>query len=157
MNTKELKRLSRMDLLQVLLRQTQEVDRLKAENEELRQQLECRTLQIAEAGNIAEASLKINRVMEAAQAAAQQYLDNLHRLSDTAQHNFPALEEKTLRRCQAMEEETKSRCQAMELEATRKCVQMELAAQRKCDEMLGIARTQAARTPQKKKRKKSGR
>ena len=35
-----------------------------------------------EAGNIAEAALKINKVMEAAQAAADQYLQNIAQLEE---------------------------------------------------------------------------
>ena len=89
MTTKELKRLSRMELLEVLLRQIQEGDRLKEENTELKQLLESRKLQVAQAGNLAEASLSINRVMEAAQAAADQYLDNIR-----------AMEEETRQKCE---------------------------------------------------------
>lgn len=157
MTTKELKRLSRMELLQILLRQTQETERLKEENAELKQQLESRKLQLAEAGNIAEAALKVNRVMEAAQAAAQQYLDNLRELGETAQTNVQELEEKTQRKCRKMEEETKARCQAMEKDAARRCAQLEAATQRKCDEMLGIARAQAPKSSQNKNRRKGGR
>ena len=91
MTTKELKRLSRMELLQLLLVQTQETERLKKDNEELKARLECRTLQVTEAGNIAEATMKINGVMEAAQKAADQYLDNAR-----------AMEARTKRRCEEL-------------------------------------------------------
>lgn len=153
MTSKELKRLSRMELLQLLLRQIQESDRLKEENAELRQLLESRKLQIAQAGNLAEAALKINRVMEAAQAAAEQYLDNLRDMETAAGE----LEEKTRRRCAQTEEETKARCLALEKETLRRCAQMEAAAQRKCDEMLGIARAKAPTPARKQNRKKGGR
>lgn len=157
MTTKELKRLSRMELLEVLLRQIQEGDRLKEENTELKQLLESRKLQVAQAGNLAEASLSINRVMEAAQAAAEQYLENLRDMETTARQELQEQEEKTRRRCTQAEEETKARCLAMEKDALRRCAQLEAAAQRKCDEMLGIARAQAPRSPKKQNRKKGGR
>ena len=157
MTSKELKRLSRMELLEVLLRQIQECDRLKAENTELKQLLESRKLQIAEAGNLAEATLRINRVMEAAQAAAEQYLENLRDMETNGRQELRELEEKTLRRCAAAEEESRARIQAQEKEALRRMTQMETAAQRKCDEMLGIARAKLPVTGNKTKRKKSGR
>ena len=44
---------------------------------EARQQLEERRIMTEEAGSIAEAAFRINRVFEAAQAAADQYLENI--------------------------------------------------------------------------------
>lgn len=157
MTTKELKRLSRMELLQLLLIQTQEVERLKTDNASLKEQLECRTIQVAEAGNIAEASMKINGVMESAQKAAQQYLDNLHHLSETAQHNFHTMEEKTRQKCQEMEAQAKLDCDAMKQETSRICAEMEEATQRKCDELTGKALAQNQNQKKSKSRKKGHR
>ena len=82
MTEKELRRLSRMDLLEMLLEQSKEVERLQQELAEARQQLEERRIMTEEAGSIAEAALRINRVFEAAQEAADQYLENIRRLSE---------------------------------------------------------------------------
>ena len=54
------------------LEQSKEVERLQQELAEARQQLEERRIMTEEAGSIAEAALRINRVFEAAQAAADQ-------------------------------------------------------------------------------------
>ena len=70
MTDKELRRLSRTDLLEMLLEQSKEVERLQQELAEARQQLQDRRIMTEEAGSIAEAALRINRVFEAAQAAA---------------------------------------------------------------------------------------
>ena len=59
------------------LEQSKEVERLQQELAEARQQLEERRIMTEEAGSIAEAALRINRVFEAAQAAADQYLENI--------------------------------------------------------------------------------
>lgn len=91
MTDKELKRLSRAELLELLLAQTEEVERLRTELEDMKRQLEERRLQISQAGNLAEAALQINGVMEAAQAAAEQYLLNIS-----------AMEEETRRKCEQM-------------------------------------------------------
>ena len=84
MTDKELRRLSRRELLQMLLEQTSEVERLQAELDKTRAELDDRAIMLESCGNIAEASLKINRVFEAAQQAAEQYLINVRRI-DTGQ------------------------------------------------------------------------
>ena len=53
------------------------MDRLKQENEQLIQKLNDRTITIENAGSIAEASLKLNKVFEAAQKAADDYLESI--------------------------------------------------------------------------------
>lgn len=77
MTNKELKKLSRADLLKLLMLQMRENERLQAELDEANARLEDRTLRVNKAGNIAKAALEINGVMEAAQAAARQYLENV--------------------------------------------------------------------------------
>ena len=77
---KELKKLSRQELLEVLLVQSKKIDRLRTQLEEARQQIEEKELTIAEAGSIAEASLSLSGVFEDAQKAADQYLSNIHRM-----------------------------------------------------------------------------
>lgn len=74
MTDKELKRLKRVDLFELLIAQSRENDRLRAELEETRSKLESRELTLERAGSIAEAALQLNKVFEAAQAAADQYI-----------------------------------------------------------------------------------
>ena len=74
MTDKELRRLGRAELLDILYEQQKRYEESLAENQALRQQLEERTLRIAAAGSIAEAAVQVNGVFEAAQAAADQYL-----------------------------------------------------------------------------------
>ena len=81
MTNKELKRLTRAELLEMLLIQSREKQRLEEELGEARKALEKRELMVAEAGSIAEASLRLNQVFEAAQKAADQYLENVKRVA----------------------------------------------------------------------------
>ena len=74
---KELKKLNRTELLELLLVQTKEVERLREELDEARRQLEDKRIRVQEAGNLAQAVLSINDVVNAVQAAADQYLDNI--------------------------------------------------------------------------------
>ena len=88
--TKELKRLSRSELLELLLAQTKRADELEAHVAELEQKLADRNLLVAETGTLAEAAMKINQVFEAADAAARQYLENVRRIADGEQeHDEP--------------------------------------------------------------------
>ena len=89
MTDKELKRLSRTELLELLLEQTRERERLEQRLEEAERQLADRQIRLEKAGDIAHAALEINGVMEAAQAAARQYL-----------HNVEKLEKETRQRCE---------------------------------------------------------
>lgn len=86
MTEKELRRLSRTDLLEMLLEQSKEVQRLQQELEETKRKLEDRRLMEQEAGSIAEAALRINKVFEAAQQAADQYLENIRIRSEISQN-----------------------------------------------------------------------
>ena len=83
MTDKELKRLSRAELLELLLEQVEENEALRAEIADLKGQLEDRVIKIEKAGSIAEAALRLNGVFEAAEAAAKQYLDSLKELEKT--------------------------------------------------------------------------
>ena len=80
MAEEDLKKLKRSDLLNRLLIATRENERLKVELAEARVKLADRQLDMLDTGSIAEASLKLNGVFEAAQEAANQYLDNIERL-----------------------------------------------------------------------------
>lgn len=86
MDGNELKKLSRSDLLQMLIEQVKENDRLKAELKERDRLLRDRQIKIQECGSIAEAALKLNGVFEAAQAAAQQYIDNVKAASHVEEY-----------------------------------------------------------------------
>ena len=77
MTEKELKKLSRTELLELLLMQTRENERLRKRLGELEAVLSERNLRIKNAGDLAHAVLEFNGVMEAVQASAQQYLDNI--------------------------------------------------------------------------------
>ena len=77
MTDKELRKLRRGELLEMLLEQTRENERLKKQIADLQTQLESREITLKRSGSIAEAALKLNDVFEAAQKAADQYLENV--------------------------------------------------------------------------------
>ena len=79
---KDIRKLKKVELLELMVSQSKEIDRLKDENIALRTQLESRQLQISQAGSIAEAAMQIYRVAENAQKAADLYLENVKRLAN---------------------------------------------------------------------------
>lgn len=85
MTDKQLKKLSRRELLEMLIAQTRRTETLEKKLAEAERQLQDRNLTISEAGSLADAVIKLNGVMEAAQNAAQQYLDNAKRMEQEAQ------------------------------------------------------------------------
>lgn len=84
MTDKELKRLSRAELLEMLLAQMKENEKLKVSLNEMQMQLDSRQIMINRAGSIAEAALQLNGVFQAAEAAAEQYLENVQRFGSEA-------------------------------------------------------------------------
>ena len=102
MTDRELKKLSRSQLLEMLLAQSREVERLRSELQQARAALGKRQLQMEEFGNIAEASLKLNGVFESAQAAADEYLKNIAEASKRSQVYCQTLEEQTRANCEEM-------------------------------------------------------
>ncbi len=82
MTRKELKRMSRLELLELLLEVDQENERLREENARLTAQWNSRQIKLEKAGSIAEAALALNRIFEDAQAAADQYLESIRALDD---------------------------------------------------------------------------
>ena len=84
MTEKELRKLGRAELLELLLElllgQAREFEALEQRLNAAEAALQSRQLQLETCGSIAEASLKLNGVFEAAQKAAEQYQQNVERL-----------------------------------------------------------------------------
>ena len=62
-----------------LKKQSREIDSLRAQLEEAKAELADKRINIEESGSIAEASLKLTRIFEEAQKAADLYLENVKR------------------------------------------------------------------------------
>lgn len=82
MTDKELRKLSRSELLEMLIAQIEENQNLKQELLQAQAELDKRQITIECAGSIAEAALRLNGVFEAADKAAQQYLESIRAMSE---------------------------------------------------------------------------
>lgn len=82
MTEKELRRLSRRELLEMLITRTIENERLTEELQQARKELSDREFIQERAGSMAEAALQLNGVFEAADRAAREYLENIRRMAE---------------------------------------------------------------------------
>ena len=73
MTEKELLKLKRSELLEIMLAQSKEIDSLREQLAEVKAQLEDRNIAISKAG--------LTKVFEEAQKAADLYVDNVKRLA----------------------------------------------------------------------------
>ena len=87
MQENELHKLGKTELLTIIYEQEKQIEQLKDEIKELNKKLENRTITIQEAGSIADASLKINKIFEAAQQAADEYLRSIKEVNKVSQEN----------------------------------------------------------------------
>ncbi len=102
MTERELKKLSRADLLQLLLDERRENEHLQQKLKEADEKLNERTIALEEAGSIAQAVMQLNGVFKAAEAAASQYVENVQRLSSEKEA-----------KCWQMEIDAKARAQSI--------------------------------------------
>ena len=117
MTEKELKRLSRADLLEMLISQSEELREVKERLRTAEAALANRVIEIDNAGSIAEASLRLNGVFEAAQAACEQYTENIRLLSERSQLVCRRMEEESREQAERLLEQTRRRCEEMEAQA----------------------------------------
>ena len=99
MTDKEFKRLNRSQLIDIIYQLQLKQEELTAENEKLSKALEDKRIRLNKVGSIAEASLEIHNVMQAAQNAAAHYLEEIqarvkeerHRILQDAQGEAAAI------------------------------------------------------------------
>ena len=82
MTDKEFKRLSRAQLVDIIYQLQIKQQELTEENQRLKEEVQDKRIRLRQAGNIAEASLAIHNVMQAAQDAAAQYLEEIRLMQE---------------------------------------------------------------------------
>lgn len=101
MSDKKFRKISKKELLEILLSQAKRIEELEQELNQVNEELKSKRIVINEAGSIAEASLKLSGIFDLAQKTAEQYLMNI--------------EEK----CKKIENDAKIKCQNLEKERTK--------------------------------------
>lgn len=108
MSDKELRKLSRSDLLEILLEVSKENAMLRQKVEELSLQLKQRQTVFGNSGSMSEAAMQFNGVFQVAEDSCEQYRKDV-------QLRYEQQEKK----CELLEQRTKERCEKM-LESARK-------------------------------------
>ena len=80
MQSKELKKLSKNELRELLIAQTKQTQLLQEKLDSAKKQLQERAIAVKESGSLAEAALKLNGVFAAADKAAADYLNSIELL-----------------------------------------------------------------------------
>lgn len=79
MTEKELKKLNRYQLLELLIEQTERAEDLQQKLDAMEDLMRTQELQLSNLGSIAEAAIRVSGVFDAAQKAADLYLDAARR------------------------------------------------------------------------------
>lgn len=109
MTDKQLKKLKRVELLELLVEQSSEMEELREKLRQAEAALEKRDLKLQNAGSMAEAALSLREVFEAADLAAGDFLNGVR----SAYESREAMLEETRAHCKNMEDETRAKCEEM--------------------------------------------
>ncbi len=101
MTDRELRRLSRLELLELLFRQSGEIERLQKELDRAKESLQDRSIKIEKSGDLAQASMQLSSVFDSAEEAAALYREN------------------TRKQCEAMEADARQKASEIIEEAER--------------------------------------
>ena len=141
MTDKEVSKLTRKELLEILLEQNKEKDLLQQQLKEknhmisvLNKKLEEREIHLKEAGTIADAAFKLNGVYGAVERAAEQYLDNLQRLYEEEKVVYEQKEKDVNEKCQALIDATYRKCDALKNDTVKACKALMLSTEKNCKE-----------------------
>lgn len=125
MTEQELKKLGRGDLMELLLEQGREIERLRAAVEtaerqarQAEQRLSQRELDVEAAGTLADASARVNGLLEAAQATADQYLENIRARQAALEEDCARRENESRAAAEALLQEAQARSDAIIREAS---------------------------------------
>lgn len=99
MANKDLKKLNRKELLEILLMQAEEIERLERELETVKRELDNREIVMQKTGSIAEASLQLSGIFSAAEEAARLYVESIEKKAiqaeDSALHSVTESQRKS--------------------------------------------------------------
>lgn len=125
MSGNDAKKLKRGELLELLIEQTEENQRLAQANRQLEEKLAQRVILLENSGSIAEAALSLSHVFAQAQDAADRYLESVRRKEEEARELLRQTEaaceqllQKTRAECQELERKTRDDCEKRLAEAS---------------------------------------
>jgi len=121
MPDRELRHMSRTELVEIIFALKQSEDQLKAENAALTAKLEDRQLRIENAGSIAQAALELNKVFEAAQAAADDYVASVRAAIPGSDEAAETLQAQARAEAQQIVEQARTDAESLKAQARQEC------------------------------------
>ena len=128
----ELRKMNRMELIEIIYALQQEEKILEEEKKKLEDRLENWTIQCEKSGSIAEAAVKVSGIMEKAQAAADQYLEAVQREAVRSEERRTKMMEETKKEQEKLLEEARHKADDIRREAE----DYRISVRKECKEML---------------------
>lgn len=116
MTKKELKALSKTELITLLYEREAEIEQIRAQNDALGRELENRRLTLDKAGSIAEESLRLSGVFKAAQDSADMYLAHIREMEEASAAEAERVGNEARRRAGEMLADAEKRCAEREMQ-----------------------------------------
>ena len=135
MTEKELKKLGRAELIELLLVQKKENEQLQLEFERAKEQLADRKITLDSAGSIAEASLQLTGIFQAAQESCALYMENIEHLSTRQEEICAKMKLECEALCSQKEKETAEKCAQLDRETTERCDQLARETISRCEKL----------------------
>lgn len=126
----DLKGLSKANLVEYIVKLSEENGVLKKEKEELEETLKNAKIEAEKMGSVAEVAASINKLMESADKTAEQYINNARMVEKEAEMNAEKLQEETRAKCSEMVEEAEKKVS----DARVQCAAMVAAAKKSADD-----------------------
>lgn len=152
MTEKELKKLSRYQLLEMIIIQSRQLELKELHIQSLQDELDSQKIRLSSAGNIAEAALQLSGIFEAAQSAADLYIKNLEEQSahsveteEAARLKAEQILADARQQAENMQKEAKEQANTMLYSAARRSNEMLEQTQKKCQEIEKTAELHLAR------------
>lgn len=136
---KELKRMSRMELIDIISQYQQLVQELTEQNTTLQKQLDERRICLENAGSIAEAALALNNIFATAQQSADQYLAEVARIQVEANRKAGEIVTRAEASANAIRFEAERTAIRMKQEATEACRILRAETGKECSAKLRAA------------------
>ena len=133
MENRKYRHLSRRDLLELLIEESEKNEKLERQLKQAHDELASRELKMENAGSIAEASLALSGIFEAAEDACAHYIENIRRMS-AEQDKINA----------EREAESQKKAEKIIQEANHQARSLEASVRERCKKMIALAKAEAA-------------
>lgn len=122
---------------------SEKIKELEKKNYELSAKLRNRSVNLQDAGNIAEATIKMTDIFQEAQRTADLYVANVKKMTEQQELKLMEMEVKSRRDIQKMGDEASSTCIAMQQQVEKECCELKEKTEAECKAMKREAYFQA--------------